>query len=162
MKTNKPNNNRKKTNVKSNVLSEENLFVSIVSCIHRTNVRFFVNLPHRIKNYIIRKYNDYKNKPKRKEINKVYVLIGYTTKQNIDNKYNEEHLMIVFRRFLLGVIFVLLLIITLNWVKPLINLEQYKQIFGIESVEEITSNDPFEVDGQPTSILQLNKSETSK
>lgn len=162
MKTNKKNNNIRKSVVNNKLSSEDNLFVSIVSCIHRTNVRFIVNLPHRIKNYIIQKYNNYKNKPKRNEMNKVYVLIGYTTKQNIDNKYTEEHLMIVFRRFLLGFIFVLLLLITLNWIKPLINVDQYKQIFGIESVDEITSNDPFEVDSQTSTLIELKKSEISE
>lgn len=141
MKSNKQ--NVSKPINKSSVVSEENFFVSVLSCIHRTNMRFFMNLPNRIKNFVIRKINEYKNKPKRTEINKVYVLVGYTTKQNVDNRFNNEHLMIVLRRLLLIFIFVLLLIITFNWIKPLIVVDQYKQIFGIESVDDITSNDPF-------------------
>ncbi|MCQ2467141.1 MAG: hypothetical protein MJ166_06440 [Clostridia bacterium] len=125
------------------VVNDENFFVSVLSCIHRTNVRFFMNLPLRFKNFVIRKYNDYKNKPKRTEINKVYVLVGYTTKKNLDNRFNSEHLMIVFRRILLIFIFLLLLIITLNWIRPLIEVDQYKQVFGVENVDDITSNDPF-------------------
>lgn len=144
MKSSSANNSNRP--VQSSVVSEENFFVSVLSCIHRTNIRFITNLPGFIKSFIIRKYNDYKNKPKRKDINKVYVLIGYTTKQNLDNRFMNEHLMIVFRRILLIVIFVLLMIITFKTIKPYIVVDQYKQIFGIESVEDMTSSDPFEED----------------
>lgn len=142
MKNNKQSNTSNINSINT-VVSEENFFVSVLSCIHRTNVRFFMNLPTRARNFIKRKINEYKNKPKRTEINKVYVLIGYTTKQNIDNRFNNEHLMIVFRRLLLIIIFFLLLFISIQWIKPLIVVDQYKQIFGVETVEDITSNDPF-------------------
>ena len=109
----------------------------------RTTVRYFKNLPNKIRDYIKRKVNEYKRRPPRKEANKVYVLVGYTTKKNLDNRFNSEHLMIVFRRILLVFIFLLLLIITLNWIRPLIEVDQYKQVFGVENVDDITSNDPF-------------------
>lgn len=116
---------------------------SVFLCIHRTNVRTVVNLPAKVKSLILRKINDYKNKPKRTEINKVYVLVGYTTKQNIDNRYNDEHFMIALRRCLLIIISILLLFITIEWLTPKIKIDEFKQIFGIEDVDEMTSNDPF-------------------
>ena len=45
---------------KSSVVSEENFFVSVLSCIHRTNMRFFMNLPNRIKNFVIRSKYQFK------------------------------------------------------------------------------------------------------
>ena len=116
---------------------------SVFGCIHRTNVRTVVNIPTKIKSYFLRKINDYKNKPKRTEINKVYVLVGYTTKQNVDNRYNDEHFLISIRRILLILIFILLLFITVKWLTPQLKFEQLKQIFGIQSAEDMTSNDPF-------------------
>ena len=123
---------------------------SIFACIHRTNVRTIVNLPSKVKNLIARKINDYKNKPKRTELNKVYVLVGYTTKQNIDNRYNDEHFLISIRRVLLIIIFVLILCITIKWLTPQVKFDQLKQIFGIENVDEMTSNDPFSSETAPT------------
>ena len=117
---------------------------SVFGCIHRANIRFFVSIPTKVKSLVLRKINDYRSKPKREDINKVYVLVGYTTKQNIDNKYNDEHLMISLRRALLVIIFVMLLFIGFKWLIPKINFEQAKQIFGIQSMEEMTNNDPFE------------------
>lgn len=116
---------------------------SVFGCIHRTNVRTVVNIPTKIKSFFLRKINDYKNKPKRTEINKVYVLVGYTTKQNVDNRYNDEHFLISIRRILLILIFILLLFITVKWLTPQLKFEQLKQIFGIQSAEDMTSNDPF-------------------
>lgn len=116
---------------------------SIFGCIHRTNVRTIVNIPTKVKSFVLRKVNDYKNKPKRTEINKVYVLVGYTTKQNVDNRYNDEHFLISIRRILLLLIFILLLFITVKWLTPQLKFDQLKQIFGIQSADEMTSNDPF-------------------
>lgn len=156
MKSNKSNKSSKpkNRNNSSSYVSDENFIVSVLSCIHRTNIRFITNLPTRIKGYFLRKINEYKNQPKRTEINKVYVLVGYTTKQNIDNRFNDEHLMIFFRRFLLIIIGILLLIIAIQWIRPLIVVDQYKQIFGIESVEEMTSNDPFNDNADTASLDQ--------
>ncbi len=123
---------------------------SVFSCIHRTNVRTITNLPSKVRNLIARKINDYKNKPKRDEINKVYVLVGYTTKQNIDNRYNDEHFLISIRRVLLIIIFILILAITIKWLTPQVKFDQLKQIFGIENVDEMTSNDPFSNESSPT------------
>jgi hypothetical protein len=52
-------------------------------------------------------------------------------------------MMIIIRRGLLLLIFVLLLFITINSILPYIKTDQYTQMFGISSVDEMTENDPF-------------------
>lgn len=116
---------------------------SIFRSVVNTTVKFFRDLPVRIKSDIKKKYNEYKRKPVRNDINKVYVLVGYTTKAHIDSKYNAERSMIILRRGLLILIFVLLLFISLKKILPYINTESYSQMFGISSVDEMTENDPF-------------------
>ena len=120
-----------------------NTLASICSSVGRTTIRFFKNLPLKIKNYFRIKYLEYKRKPARKDINRVYILVGYTTKKHIENKFNAERYMIIFRRGLLLLIFVLLLFISINGIIPLINTDQYSQMFGIEDIKEMTKNDPF-------------------
>lgn len=137
--------------------------VAVLLCIHRTNVRTVVTIPAKIKSFVLRKINDYKNKPKRTEMNKVYVLVGYTTKQNVDNRYNDEHFLISVRRVLLILISILLLFITIKWLTPQLKFDQMKQIFGIQNVEDMTSNDPFSNESAPTisseSMLVLDNEE---
>ncbi|MBR1797138.1 MAG: hypothetical protein IJ757_03895 [Clostridiales bacterium] len=122
---------------------------SILGSIARTTVKFFKNIPSRVQNYIRRKITEYKRKPKRDSVNKVYVLVGYATKEHIDAKYNAERRLIILNRGLLILIFFLLLFISVNAILPHINTEQYKDMFGISTVEEVTRNDPFTV---PTSV----------
>ncbi|MCR4688461.1 MAG: hypothetical protein K5745_02810 [Saccharofermentans sp.] len=111
----------------------------------RATKRFFKNLPHRITGYIRRKIREYKNRPPRKEINKVYVLVGYTTKQQVDNKFNAERNMIIIRRGLLVLIFLLLMFISISRFLDAMNYGELSQIFGFDSVSEFTVNDPFEI-----------------
>lgn len=156
-----------RNNINNGNNSNESIGTKIASffiCIHRANVRYFKNLPTKIKSLILRKINDIQNKPKRTEINKVYTLVGYTTKQNIDNKYNDEHLLITLRKALLVIIFVMILFIGFEWLIPQVNFDQAKQIFGISNVEEMTNNDPFTLenkgDTRPTDLLTLDNETT--
>jgi hypothetical protein len=71
----------------------------------RTTVKFFKNLPSRAENYIRRRVTEYKRKPKRDGVNKVYVLVGYATKEHIDAKHNAERNLIILNRGLLIIIF---------------------------------------------------------
>lgn len=125
----------------------DNSFVDVVKsvfgCSVRTTVRYFRNLPTRTVNFFKRKYSEYKAKPKRKDINRIYVLVGYITKESADMKYRTEQNLISLKRALLLLIFVLIFIIALKWALPFVQLDQYKQMFGINSVEEMTRNDPF-------------------
>ena len=109
----------------------------------RATVRFFKYLPWRIKNYVIRKHKEYKNRPPRKDIRRVYVLVGYTTKESVQAKYNSERRLIIIRRGLLLLIMVLLFFISLDRVLNITNFDEISHMFGINSFEEITENDPF-------------------
>ncbi|MCR5199571.1 MAG: hypothetical protein K6C38_00480 [Saccharofermentans sp.] len=123
---------------------------AICGSVVRTTVKFFKNLPSRAQNWVRRKITEYKRKPKREDVNKVYVLIGYATKEHIDSKHNAERNLIILNRGLLLIIFFLLLFISINAILPHINVEQYSDMFGISSVEEVTRNDPFSVPGTST------------
>ena len=123
------------------------LITAICGSVVRTTVKFFKNLPSRAQNWVRRKITDFKRKPKRDDVNKVYVLIGYATKSHIDSKHNAERNLIILNRGLLLIIFFLLLFISINAILPHINVEQYGDMFGISSVEEVTRNDPFTVPG---------------
>ncbi len=131
-----------------------NVLAGIFASVGRTTVRTVKNLPARIRNGIKRRINEYKRRPPRKDINKVYVLVGYTTKQHIDERYNAEKMMIIIRRGLLLLIFVLLLFITINSILPYIKTDQYTQMFGISSVDEMTENDPFLGSDDETDITE--------
>ena len=120
------------------------VITGVFGSIGRTTVRALRNLPNRALNFVKRKINDQRRKPKRKEMNKVYVLVGYTTKRSIDARYNTERNLMILRRGLLLIIFVLLLFICINAAVPYIDMEQYGKMFGIGDVEEMTSQDPFE------------------
>lgn len=123
------------------------VITAVCGSVVRTTVKFFKNLPSRAQNWVRRKITDYKRKPKRDDVNKVYVLIGYATKSHIDSKHNAERNLIILNRGLLLIIFFLLLFISINAILPHIDVEQYSDMFGISSVEEVTRNDPFTVPG---------------
>ncbi len=127
----------------------------ICGSIVRTTVKFFKNIPSRVQNYIRRKITEYKRKPKRDDVNKVYVLVGYATKEHIDAKHNAERNLIILNRGLLLIIFFLLLFISINAILPHIDTTQYQDMFGISSVEEVTRNDPFSVPTAPSSTAAV-------
>ena len=139
-----------------------NRLSGICGSVARTTVRFFKNLPGRAMNFVRRKINEYKRRPPREDINKVYVLVGYTTKKHIEARYNREREMMIFRRGLLLIIFVLLLLISFKTVVPYVNVDQYKNMFGIGDVEELTENDPFAEDAISTPTVYAETSVTSE
>lgn len=126
---------------------------SVFGSVVRTTVKFFKNIPSRLENLLIRKVREYKRKPKRDSVNKVYVLVGYATKSHIDAKINAERNLIIINRGLLIIIFFLILFISINAVLPHINTEQYQDMFGISSVEEVTRNDPFTIPASDNSAV---------
>ncbi|MCQ2482907.1 MAG: hypothetical protein MJ153_05435 [Clostridia bacterium] len=126
---------------------ENNIVVSTLKAIFlsmgRATAKFFREIPAKVKSFLVIKLNEYKSKPKRDEMNKVYVLVGYTTKQHVENKYRTEHMLISVRRVLLIIIFFEILLISLTRFLPLVDFSQYKNIFGINDIQEMTNNDPF-------------------
>ena len=136
--------NRSKSSDNKNIgYKLTDIFGSVV----RTTVKYFKNLPSRFENYIKRRISEYKRKPKRDSVNKVYVLVGYATKEHIDAKINAERNLIIINRGLLLIIFFLILFISINAILPHIDTQQYQDMFGISTVEEVTRNDPFTVPG---------------
>jgi len=111
----------------------------------RATKRFFKFLPWRIKNAFMRRINEYRNRPERKDMRKVYVLVGYTTKESVDAKYNAERHMILLRRGLLALILLLLIFISIDRLIGVTNFGDISHIFGINSIEDITENDPFKL-----------------
>lgn len=115
----------------------------IFASIWRTTARFIKNIPNRCVNYVKRTINEYKRRPPRKDISKVYVLVGYTTKAHIDAKFNRERRFLILRKGLLILIFFLILFISINRITPYIDTDAYRTMFGVGSVDEMTNNDPF-------------------
>lgn len=109
----------------------------------RATLRYIKNIPSKVRNFFVRKINERRNRPPRKDISKVYVLVGYTTRKLVDDKFNAERHMIILRRGLLIIIFVLLLFITLSRVLNVVKFDDMKQMFGISGWSEVVSNDPF-------------------
>ncbi len=136
--------NQKKANDRMGAVEK---ITAIFGSVVRTTVKFFKNLPSRAENYVKRKISEYKRKPKRDTANKVYVLVGYATKSHIDSKLNAERNLLIINRGLLLIIFFLILFISINAILPHIDTEQYQDMFGISTVEEVTRNDPFTVPG---------------
>ena len=109
----------------------------------KATVRYFKGIPPRFVRFVRRKINEIKNRPPRKDISKVYVLVGYTTKAQVDAKFNAERHMIILRRGLLALIFLLLLFIAVHRFTDMINYGELSQMFGVDSVSDFLKNDPF-------------------
>ena len=118
--------------------------LDFLGCSYRATVRLFKGLPSRVVNYVKRKIKEYKNRPKRTDISRVYVVVGYTTKKRVDEKFNAERRMMIIRRGLLILIFILILFIAVDRVTGLVNYGEMAQIFGIDSWDQVVENDPFE------------------
>lgn len=123
---------------------KNNVVVDFLGCSYRATVRLFKSLPSRVVNAVKRKIREYRNRPKRTDINRVYVVVGYTTKKRVDEKFNAERRMMIIRRGLLLLIFILCLFIAVDRVMGLVNYGEMAQIFGISSFDEVVENDPFE------------------
>ncbi len=109
----------------------------------RATVRLIKNIIPRGISLIRRRIHEIKNRPQRKDISKVYVLVGYTTKKHVDDKFNAERRMIILRRGLLTLIFVLLMFIAVNRFISAVNYGELSQMFGFDSITDFVKNDPF-------------------
>lgn len=109
----------------------------------RATVRLFKSIPNRIFGRIRKVWRDYRDRPPRKDISRVYLVVGYTTKKYVDERYNAERRMMIMRRGLLALIFFLLLFIVLDRSLSAFNYNEVKQMFGFSSWTELLKNDPF-------------------
>ena len=123
---------------------KSNAMLDFLGCSYRATVRLIKGLPQRVVNYFKRKIKEYRNRPKRTDISRVYVVVGYTTKKRVDEKFNAERRMMIIRRGLLILIFILCVFIAVDRVMGLVNYGEMAQIFGISSFDEVVENDPFE------------------
>ncbi len=126
------------------------VFLAVCGSSWRATIRFFRYLPWRIKTFFKAKYKEYKSRPDRKDARKVYVLVGYTTRESVDAKYNAERNLIIIRRGLLALILLLLLFISIDRVINAANFGEISHMFGINSFEDITENDPFRMENNYT------------
>lgn len=131
------------TSISGSGIGKSNVVLDFLGCSYRATVRLFKGLPSRFVNYIKRKIREYRNRPKRTDISRVYVVVGYTTKKRVDEKFNAERRMMIMRRGLLVLIFLLILFIAVDRFTGLVNYGELSQIFGIESLDEVMENDPF-------------------
>ncbi|MBO4689010.1 MAG: hypothetical protein J5636_10935 [Clostridiales bacterium] len=109
----------------------------------RTTIQYFKNLPNDIRNKVKAKIAEHRRMPKRKSISKVYVLVGYTTKEYVDQKYRKEKILLNIRRILVAAIIILILIMTYRWIMPKFDTNEYKQMIGIQEIDDLTQSDPF-------------------
>ena len=109
----------------------------------RATVRLFKSIPSRIIGRIKRTWRSYRARPPRKDISRVYVVVGYTTRKFVDERYNAERRMMILRRGLLALIFFLLLFIVMDRTLSILNYNELKQMFGFSSWTELLQNDPF-------------------
>jgi hypothetical protein len=122
---------------------KSNAVLDFFGCSYRATVRLIKGLPSRFVNYFKRKIKEYRNRPKRTDISRVYVVVGYTTKKRVDEKFNAERRMMIIRRGLLVLIFLLIIFIAVDRFTGVINYGELSQIFGIDSWDEVVENDPF-------------------
>lgn len=142
--------------------NKSNAMLDFLGCSYRATIRLIKGLPSRAVNYVKRKIKEYRNRPKRTDISRVYVVVGYTTKKRVDEKFNAERRMMILRRGLLILIFLLILFIAADRFTGLINYGEMAQIFGIESWDEVVENDPFaERDTENNVFVPANTSETN-
>ena len=109
----------------------------------RTTWNFFKNLPGKISQKIKEKIAEKKRMPKRKSIHKVYVLVGYTTKEYVDRKFRKQRWLLIIRRILVVCIIVLILVMVYRWLVPQLDTDEYKQMIGINDIQDLTQSDPF-------------------
>jgi hypothetical protein len=132
----------------------------VLGSIARTTVRFVKNIPSRIQNKYMRYRNEKNRLPKRRTKNKVYVLVGYTTKEHVDRKYAAIKVQHLIRRVLMVCILIVFLVIMYNWLNPLGNTTELKQIIGINKIDDLALEDPFGSSGE-TNQIQLSTTAAS-
>lgn len=122
----------------------------------RATVRLFKSIPSRIFGRIRKVWRDYRDRPPRKDISRVYLVVGYTTKKYVEERYNAERRMMIMRRGLLALIFFLLLFIVLDRSLSAFNYGEIKQMFGFSSWSDLLKNDPFSErkETEPTAPIQ--------
>lgn len=137
------NQDERNTDSISSTSNMSSLVLDFLGCSYRATVRLIKGLPSRFLAFVKRKIKEYRSRPKRKDNSRVYVVVGYTTKKRVDEKFNAERRMMIIRRGLLILIFILVLLIAVDRLTGAINYGELSQIFGIEEWGQVVENDPF-------------------
>lgn len=124
----------------------------VFSCVYWTTIRYIRNIPSRIRNKYLRWRNLKNRMPKRKTRSKVYVLIGYTSKEHVDRRYRAIKLQHFIRKVLFALVIIVFLLIFFKWLNPLRNSDQYKQMMGISDMKDLTRADPFGTEGVTANV----------
>jgi hypothetical protein len=61
----------------------------------------------------------------------------------VDRKYRKERTLLLIRKLLIAGIVILALIMTYRWISPKIDYSEYKQMVGVDKINELTQSDPF-------------------
>lgn len=117
--------------------------LGVVGSIYRTTERFVRNIPSRIRNKYRRYLNEKKRMPRRKTKSKVYVLVGYTTRQHVDRHFAALKVQHLIRTILLLSILLVFIVIMYKWLDPLGKTNELKQIVGIDRITDLAEDDPF-------------------
>ena len=155
------NQGEKSTVPTSSSYGKSNAVMDFLGCSYRATVRLIKGLPSRVANYVKRKIKEYRNRPKRTDISRVYVVVGYTTNKRVDEKFNAERRMMIIRRGLLALIFILILFIAINRFTEMINYGELSQIFGVNSWDEVVENDPFADRTTPSTVVVTEMTEST-
>ena len=124
----------------------------IAGSIFRTTKRFVRNIPSRLRNKYLRYRNEKNRLPRRKTKSKVYVLVGYTTKEHVDRRFTGIKVQQMIRKVLLLLILLVFLFIMYKWLNPLGNTNEIKQIVGIDKIDDLAQEDPFAASGKSNQI----------
>jgi len=124
----------------------------IAGSIFRTTKRFVRNIPSRLRNKYLRYRNEKNRLPRRKTKSKVYVLVGYTTKEHVDRRFIGIKVQQMIRKVLLLLILFVFLFIMYKLLDPLGNTNEIKQIVGIDKIDDLAQEDPFGASGKSNQI----------
>lgn len=137
-------------------------FAVLGSSVYRNTIQYFKNIPSKIIHFFRIRINEKKRMPKRNTPNRIYVLVGYTTQAHIDRKFRREKAIHITRTVLIIGVFLMILLLSIRSLKPFVESFQYKQLLGIENIQEMTQNDPFQKDTNNNVMTFSTESESSE
>lgn len=127
----------------------------VAGSVFRTTERFVRNIPSRLRNKYLRYRNEKKRLPRRKTKSKVYVLVGYTTKEHVDRRFTGIKVQQMIRKVMLLCILLVFLLIMYKWLNPLGNTNELKQIVGIDKIDDLAQEDPFGDSADTSNQIQI-------
>ena len=125
----------------------KNTLINIFRAIFVSTILYFKNLPAQILNRWERYMNDRKRMPKRKSKHRVYVLIGYTSKEKIDQRYRSLKIQKMITTLLIVGIVLIFFVLVYRVINPKIDVDAYRQMIGVNDFDDLVKKDPFEIAG---------------